>query len=169
MNDVKHVGAHRTRGRSLPAAILLGAALGCAVYAMVTSAGFGSHRLMTRDIAPSKDVVTLERLIAGGQADARVWEDYAEILRKRSAHEHAAEAYRKVLETEPFNVDAQFRCGLSLAMAEDRPALREFLSDLAVNDAKLAVDLLARPEMTPFLQEDAFRAIRADALAQAND
>ena len=65
--------------------------------------------------------------------------------------------------------EAQFRLGLSLANAGNRAALKSYLQDLALNDAKLAVDLFERPELRSYLDSEAFRSVFAEARSQAND
>jgi len=94
---------------------------------------------------------------------------YAGILQSRGECEYAAEAYRKVLEKAPFDRTAQLELSVCLASAGRDLELKELLSDLALNDAKLAVEIMGRQELVPYMEGSDFAKILSAARDQAND
>ena len=168
MEHVKPALSGTVRNRTGSAVILLVAAVACVAYAAGT-ASRGPDGPDRTAAGSGTDLSALEQAIARGDAAPDTWLAYGDALAARARHDYAAQAYRKVLETQPFRQEAQFRLGLSLANAGNRAALKSYLQDLALNDAKLAVDLFERPELRSYLDSEAFRSVFAEARSQAND
>ena len=117
----------------------------------------------------SRTLEQLERAIAATNADAQTWFQYAGLLRERKRFADAALAFEKVLEQEPFNREARFRCATSLALAGDEDDFYDFLRELTYSDAKLSVELLARRECQVYLGQSRFQALQNEARSQAMD
>jgi hypothetical protein len=81
----------------------------------------------------------------------------------------AAAACRQVLSGQRFHREARFQLASSLALDGQRDALHAFLSDLVFSEAKLAVDVLERPECQAYLREPRFAALYKEAKSQAMD
>lgn len=111
----------------------------------------------------------LERRIAHDDADPALWYHYGRRLQDEGRHGHAAEAFRQVLEREPFHREAAYQRALALAEAGDAEILYAFLSDLVLSDAKLAASLFERPECGRYLAEERFRRLNQEAKVQALD
>jgi tetratricopeptide (TPR) repeat protein len=102
-------------------------------------------------------------------ADAATWFFYGERLREAGRFTHAAQAYKKVLETEPYHREARFHCALSLAQAGDADKFMEFMDDVTRNFAKMAVDIFERREVAGYLSQPRFQEMRRDAQNLAMD
>ena len=111
----------------------------------------------------------LERQIGAGKADARTWFEYGECLRRLGQYGQAAEAYEQASRLDPINRDIHFVRGLSLALADDRERLFQYLSDLALTDCRVVFEILERNELRPVLGEPRFRRLHEDARGQVVD
>jgi tetratricopeptide (TPR) repeat protein len=106
---------------------------------------------------------------AGSAAAAGTWFARAEALRAAGDPARAAEAYARVLEREPYHREARFRRAWCLAAAGDKEAFYAVMSELAVSDAKLAVDLFEAPVAKAWLAEPRFAELVKEARAQSLD
>ncbi len=111
----------------------------------------------------------LELAIASPDASIETWGHYAQRLRADKRFAHAAMAYQRVLARDPYDVEANLNCGTSLAQAGDAVAYAAFVKKLILFNPRLAVDLLARPESRPFLDNDPFPTLVKEARIQAMD
>ncbi len=111
----------------------------------------------------------LELVIHKGKADKEIWLRYAEALSTGGKFDRSAQAYKKVLELEPFHRQAKFGCALALAQAKNTDELYQFVKDLVFAEPKLAMDLLDRPELMSFMSDKRFPALQREAKAQAMD
>ena len=161
MSEVKRHIAGSEYKRVVPGIILCVSLLACIAYAASTSEGPGTDG--------SGAEADLEKQIAGGRAGADAWLAYAGLLQSRGECEYAAEAYSRVLEKAPFARNAQMGLSVCLAVTGKDLRLKEMLRDLAMNDAKLAVEIMGRPELGPYMGDSDFAAIFDEARDQAND
>ena len=90
-------------------------------------------------------------------------------MRQARRFAHAAQAYRKALELEPYHREARFACALALALAGDDEDFYVFMRDLIFHDAKLAADLFERRECQACLAQPRFKALQQEARSQAMD
>lgn len=104
-----------------------------------------------------------------GTVPAATWRAYAQALADARQYARAAVAYKEVLAIEPYNRDAKFQCGLSLALAGQADEFYNFQKELVYGEAKLAVELFERPEAQRYLAEDRFSALSKEAKNQAMD
>ncbi len=111
----------------------------------------------------------LELAIANSTADATTWFFYGERLRETGRFSHAAQAYRKVLETEPYHREARFHCALSLAQSGNGDEFFAFMDDVTRNFAKMAVDIFERREVAQYLSQQRFQEMRREAQNLAMD
>lgn len=148
----------------LPGMILVVSLLLCVGYVVVTSGYFNGGNAAQDDAAAD-----LERKIADNSADTETWMAYAQMLQGRGDFGFAAEAYRKVLEQAPFERAAQTEISVCYALIGDDVQLKKFLRDLAMNDAKLALEIMGRPELGAYMAGADFAEILAEARDQAND
>lgn len=114
-------------------------------------------------------IEAIEQKIAAGDHSAGTWAAYAEALSKAGQHHKAADAYKQVLVLEPFKREMKFQYGLSLALAGRGDEFYAFQKDLVYSEAKLAVELLERPEAGKFMGEARFAALKEEARSQAMD
>lgn len=118
---------------------------------------------------PRPALEVLEKKIADGTADKKDWHDYAVALAQQGKFPQATQAYRKVIELEPFNRQAKIDYVVTLANAGDKDGLGHYLKDLVYAEAKLALELFERKELKPFLADPAFENLQKEARAQAMD
>lgn len=148
----------------IPALIALAVtlAIGAVVFWITTADGNAAH-------GSSATLEQLELTIANEQADATTWFHYGERLREAGRFTHAAQAYKKVLESEPYHPQARFNCALALAQSGDADEFYAFMDDVTRNFAKRAVDIFERPEVARYLSQPRFQEMRRDAQNLAMD
>jgi alkyl sulfatase BDS1-like metallo-beta-lactamase superfamily hydrolase len=156
----------RVKHARLPAAgTLFAAALLAAVYALTSG---------WRDASPA--LATASGQEAGGPAaatrygsSARALLAHADQLRAEGSFGPAADAYCRVLDEEPYNREARFWTAICLAGAGDEARLEAFMDQLALSEAKLAVELFQRSELAPFADSPKMAALLEQARDQAKD
>ena len=135
----------------------------CAVYAVTT------RPMVPTDLTLAR-VEEIERLIAAGESGPAVWMAYALNLEQTGDFRHASEAYRRVLELEPYDSKALMARASTLARAGGRTDLLSFMSELAMDDAKLALVIFARPELQRYLEPGSpFVPVLREARIQSSD
>lgn len=120
-------------------------------------------------LADGPTLAQLEVAIADADASADVWLTYAQRLQQAGRLGHAIEAYRHVLELDPFSRTANLQCASAMAQAGQPDEFHGYLSQLLLIDPRLTQDILGRPEMQRFLTEDRFQAVLAQARVQSMD
>ena len=149
------------RHNRIPALLILLLAA-CAGAAYLRQANRAANR-------PRPALEVLEAKIKAGNADTKDWHDYAAVLDGAGKHAQAAQAYRKVLELEPFNRQVKIDYVVALANAGDKDGLAHYLKDLVYAEAKLALELFERKELKPYLAYAEFETFQKEARAQAMD
>lgn len=152
-----------------PAAMVLAAMLGAsAAYAIATSpaARRASPGESKASCAASAELACA---LAGGQTNTATWMSYAQRLQCDGQPADAAEAYAKVLAREPYNQAAWVGRAAALAAVGDEDKLAEFLTDLVLANAKLAVEVFGRSDIQPLLRSERLRSLREEALSQSMD
>lgn len=151
--------------RRLPAALVLGTgALLMLALLLVPTGRTSSTRTTSSD-----DQAGIDQRIAAGEADAATWLGFAHRLDTHGRHAHAAAAYQQVLSLDPYHREARIGRVGALARAGDDEALYRCLRELTVTDPPLALDLLSRAEVKPFLAQPRFHMLAQDARTQAID
>jgi tetratricopeptide (TPR) repeat protein len=143
------------------AAVLLATGLIGLVYLRVTTAE-----------SPDVEVPGLPQLevaIADADAGLEVWQLYAQRLQQAGRLAHAAAAYQRVLEFDPFHHTANLQCAIVLAQRGDADVLYEFMSRLLLADPRLTQDILGRPVAQRYLSADRFQSLLAQARVQSMD
>jgi predicted Zn-dependent protease len=131
-------------------------------------AGLGALGALRPPSAQSTDLATLERQIAG-HPDAQTWDAYGNALRAAGRCGAAVEAYQRSLALDPSRQDTKISVALALAQGNDADGFFNYVSRLTMMDAKLASNLLERPELTPLHGDARFTTAQKDAHAQAVD
>jgi hypothetical protein len=116
-----------------------------------------------------QSVAALEKKIADGDKSAGTWMAYGEALGKAKEYGRGAAAYKEVIKLEPMRKDAKFQCAVCLANAGRSDELHEFLKDLVVNEPKLAMQVLDRPDVQKYVGEERFAGLKEEARNQAMD
>lgn len=111
----------------------------------------------------------LEIAVSAPDATPQTWLLYGQRLGENGRYRHAAVAYHKFLESEPYHREARFQYALALARANETEDLFTFLRDLVFAEPKLAVDLLDRRECQAYLSEPRFQSLQREARVQAMD
>jgi tetratricopeptide (TPR) repeat protein len=117
----------------------------------------------------SSSLRELEVAIANPDAGLETWLLYAQRLQEDRRFAHAAMAYQRVLESDPYSRTANLQCALAYALAGDAAGLHAFVTHLLLIDPRLAVDILTRPETQPFQTAESFQRLLTQARAQALD
>ncbi len=97
------------------------------------------------------------------------WLAYAHVLRGAGRPEHAAQAYRRALEIDPFSTAALGGLASSLAETGDADALFAHLDTLVLADARLALQVLTRPAVARFSGDPRYAGLLTEARSQAVD
>jgi tetratricopeptide (TPR) repeat protein len=142
------------------------------ILVLLVAAGLGTYYLRSLKAAGAGSGDSLEQLekqIAQGHSDAKIWYSYAQRLTEAKRFEQASLAYRKVLDKEPSNRQAKFGCALSLAQAGNADEFYNYMHDLAYGEAKLAIEIFDRRECQPWLKDARFAGLQKEAKAQAMD
>ena len=120
----------------------------------------------------------LELMIANPEAPAETWRLFAERLVAAGRHAHAATAYQRYLERDPYDRETRLRCAMALAHAAsdagqpvptEQAHLLAFMQDMVLVDPKLAVDVFDRPELKLHLSDPRFQQTRTAAIIQSMD
>lgn len=153
-----------------PALIVL---LVATVLGVVYVSAWGKIEQLWKKQPGGQSVEALETKIAeqrkAGGVTAATWHAYADALVEAKQYSKAAAAFKELLLIEPFQRDAKFQCGLSLALAGDSDAFYNFQKDLVYGEAKLAVELFDRPETQKYRSEKRFADLVNEAKNQAMD
>ena len=104
-----------------------------------------------------------------GAVSAATWRAYADALVNAKQFAAASDAYKEVIAIEPGKRDPKFQCGLALAQAGTSGPFYDFLKELVYSDAKVAEELLGRPEAQPYLKDERFTSLAKEAKNQAMD
>jgi hypothetical protein len=134
--------------------------------------GLYAHHAAARSNGADLDHATLgdlEKRIASGDAPNPVWLAYGRRLAEDSQFARAALAFGRVVQVDPYNRPARFEYVIALAKASDTETLFQFLRDQVYVEPLLAVELLARPELQPFMGEPRFETLLKEARAQSMD
>jgi len=153
-----------------------------AALVLVLTAAAGWAYLQTAGAkAPADGGPTLEQLelmIANPDAPAETWRRYAQRLEAVGRPAHAASAYQRYLDADPYDRETRLRCALALADAADdagppdpagQDKLLAFMQDMVLMDPKLAVDVFDRPELKLFLGDPRFQEVKTAAVIQSMD
>jgi len=111
----------------------------------------------------------LERRIAEGEADAATWSRYAQALEEAGRYGHAAAAFARVLEREPYQRDLHRRRVMALARHGDADRLYAVLDELVLADAPAALGVLESSELAAYLEQERFTDLLVAARIQAMD
>ena len=124
---------------------------------------------------PTASTATLEQLesqlVSRGNAsvDPALWCAYGDKLRGAGRFGAAARAYERALELQPDNAAARLYAGVALAQSDNADAFFGYLNRLTATSPKLALDLLARPELAPLHADSRWSPAMIAAQAQAAD
>lgn len=116
-----------------------------------------------------QSIEAIEQKIAAGDHSAQTWNSYADALLAAKQFGKAADAYKQVIALQPFKRDAKFQCGICLAHANRKEEFFAFAKEQVYSEAKLAVELLDRPEAQAFSNDPRFAALKDEARNQAMD
>lgn len=117
----------------------------------------------------ARSLADLQLLIAQPDADADLWRQYALRLQEDKQFDHAAQAYERVLQFDPYDRPAKLQCASVLALAGNAERLAQFMKQVIMLDPKLAVDIFTRPEMQTYLADSRFVALSQEAKVQSMD
>jgi predicted Zn-dependent protease len=138
---------------------------------LTLAAGLSGLALAGQFRAPaglSKNLAVLEKQIAG-HPDAATWDAYGDALRAANRPAAAADAYQRALALDPARRLTRINAALALAQAGNADAFFAYVSRLTMTDAKLASDLLERPELSSLRGDHRFQIAADTAHAQAVD
>jgi len=111
----------------------------------------------------------LERAIANPDAGMETWMAYADRLLQERRYAHAAAAYERVLETDPYSWTANLQCATALGQAGAADPFHDFLTRLLSREPRLALDILSRPVAQSYLRAERFQLLLQRAKAQSMD
>lgn len=130
-------------------------------------ASAASSWAVSADDAVELDV--LEAAALGEAADAEAWWAYAQGLVVAEREAHALQAIEQVLERAPYHEAARYEKALLLARSGETGVLLAWLEELVYTHPALAAGAFARSELAPYLADERFRALAAEARVQAVD
>ncbi|MFA7238199.1 MAG: tetratricopeptide repeat protein [Phycisphaeraceae bacterium] len=145
-------------------AILILALAAVAGYAILTRASSASP-----DTNDAPALADLQILIAQSDAGPDLWRQYAHRLQQLKQYPHAAQAYQRVLQFDPYDRPAKLQCASVLALAGNPDELASFMKQVISLDPKLAADIFTRPELQTYLTQPAFLALNTEARVQSMD
>jgi hypothetical protein len=119
--------------------------------------------------ADGPTLAQLEVAIADPDAGTDTWMLYAQRLQKEKRFSHAAMAYERVLETDPYSRTANIGCATALALEGDPDRFFIFVNSLMLIEPRLILDVFGRPESAPFLTRENFKTLHAQAQVQSLD
>lgn len=111
----------------------------------------------------------LERAIASPDAGSDVWLLYGQRLLADKRHAHAAMAFERVLQKDPYCRVANLQRAAALALTGDADGFYAFASKLVLADPRLTQDILGQPESQSYLAADRFQTLLAQARIQSMD
>lgn len=111
----------------------------------------------------------LQVLIAQPDAGRELWLQYAQRLQQAGQFLHAAQAYQRVLQFDPYDRPTKLQCAAVLARAGNADELARFMKQVCSLDPKLAMDIFTRPDMLSYLAQPAFIALSNEARVQSMD
>jgi tetratricopeptide (TPR) repeat protein len=149
------------RSRKPAVAVLLATFVAGAAYLHGTAAASRT--------ADGPALAQLEVAIADPDATPETWLLYAQLLQQAGRFPHAAAAYQRVLEADPFSHVANLQCAVVLALAGDADQFYGFMNKLLLVDPRLALDIFGRPEAQRYLSADRFQTLFAQARVQSMD
>ncbi len=100
---------------------------------------------------------------------AEEWLARAETMRRANNSEGAEHACRVALAQHPWHSGAARTLTLVLLERGDIAALRDWMDDLVLGDARLAERFFLMPEFAPYLDNAAMQALFREAQIQARD
>lgn len=118
---------------------------------------------------PEERLAALQRQAAERETDCGVWLAYARALLAAGRHEHAAQAFRRALDLNPFAEEAQEGLAIALAEANDLDALYDYLGQWVLTDARLALRLFHHPAIARHTADSRHARLLAEARSQAVD
>lgn len=133
------------------------------------SAGYVWNTRVDGRPGQGQTLVQLEQAIANPDATTETWLHYGQCLQQERRYDHAASAYQRVLETDPYSRVANFQCVAALALLGDGDRLHAFLVKLIQLDPRLALDVFARPELQRYLKQPRFAEAHKQAIVQSMD
>ncbi|MEI8197570.1 MAG: hypothetical protein WCI73_16875 [Phycisphaerae bacterium] len=143
-----------------------------AVIVLLAILAPGGVMLLARSANGGADESRLAELKAAvAQYDAKpaTWLLYAQTLQSLKKFPDAAWAYQQLLNIDPGNRQASLQAAVCLARADSRTEFYGFVKATILSDPKLAAEILGRPESQPFMADERFHALHAEALAQSMD
>lgn len=140
-----------------------------ATLLLVLAAGTFFLMGMRKSGVTDAQLAQLQHAVAAPDATPATWLRYADKLQESGQFPRAAIAYRRVLESDPYNKDARLQCALSLAKAGSADDTFSFLKATLLLDPRLTLNILGRPEVATFLAEARFQSLKKDAIAQSLD
>jgi predicted Zn-dependent protease len=132
-------------------------------------AAFWYVRRAEAKAATAPELAQLELLITKPDAEPVTWFHYGQRLLEAGRLTHAATAFERFLQLDPFHRDGNLQCAVVLAQLGDPDKYFRFMRHLVSSDPKLAAAILDRPESQPHLAEPRFRALAKEAQMQAMD
>lgn len=147
-----------------------------AIFILLAAAGLAAYAARSPLSAPSplagKSLEEIEPLIAAGNVESNTWFIYATKLQSAGRFAHAADAYRRALSAQPPLADprnARFGLGLALAQGPNADAFFDYIRQVTLTDARLACDILDRPQCKSKDSDPRFSPTVKEAQAQAVD
>ena len=115
------------------------------------------------------DLHALETAALAADADAEAWWAYAAALAAAERDEHALQALDEVLERAPYHEDARRQRGLVLARAGAVEDLLAWMQELVFTHPAMADGMFKHGELAPYMDDQRFRELAAEARIQAVD
>lgn len=115
------------------------------------------------------DLAEIERAIADPGASDDLWLLYGDRLVDGSRYRHAAMAFQRVLDSDPYCRVANLKCAMSLALDGNADTFFVFLEHLVTLDPRLTQDILRRAESQRFLTAERFKNLASIARVQSMD
>jgi tetratricopeptide (TPR) repeat protein len=119
--------------------------------------------------ADESQLAQLQLAVAQPDAKPATWLLYADKLQQVGQYPRAVLAYRRILETDPYNRESRLACASCLANMKKPDDFFSFMKATIQVDPKLALNIFGRPEVAGYLSEARFQALRAEAVAQSMD
>ena len=151
-----------TRHARIPAIVAIGLTV---LFGLGIFAATGQFR--HTDLAHAS-LQELESKIVGS-TDGRVWMAYGDKLSEAGKFDAAAKAYQRSLELKPDLLDARLKRGMALGQSANANAFFDYVGRLSISYPKLAVDLMARPEVSPMRADLRWEPAQTAAQSQAVD
>lgn len=144
-----------------------------AIVTLLTVLALGAFPLAARrsraTVADESQLTALQLAIAEPDAKPQVWLLYGQKLQSLGRFAPAALAYRRFLESDPYNRQVLLQCANCLALVGQRDEFFSFMRNVVTSDPKLALEVLGRPDVQGYLAEERFQALHKEAVAQSMD